>query len=293
MLVQFPQLAAARNQPAGALPRTDHQRAVGLAKIAGQGDEVHGVAVGAGQLQGMFELLDDPGPAEQPGDQRRILRLRLDETIGAAHDARLAGQIGFAVARSPAWRALRPSSCHTKPTRPAKRGAFCAEKLQQLAAGLGDDVLRRGPQGNFDQRGHFHAHAEQIGHQAMHGPQRSGVGTRGPGEHFLHARRHAFLPAMQFFQHGRPLGHAAPPLPQGRQFVVANGQLALVLGKLLLGRLPQFVVRLDVLGQFVALAAKTVEFRGHRGDLPVEVRDAAAAAVAGGRGASQPGFPGR
>ena len=56
-------------------------------------------------------------------------------------------------------------------------------------------------------------------------------------------------------------------------------------GKLLLGRLAQLVVRLDVLGQFVAPAAKTVELRGNRGDLPVEVRDAAAAPVAGGRGA--------
>ena len=36
LLVQFPQLAAARNQPAGALPRTDHERTVGLAEIAGQ-----------------------------------------------------------------------------------------------------------------------------------------------------------------------------------------------------------------------------------------------------------------
>src|SRR5208282_4271413 len=76
---------------------------------------------------------------------------------------------------------------------------------------------------------------------------------------------------------------SASSLPQGSQLVVAHGQLALLLDKLLLGRLPQFAMRLDILGQFIALLAKTVEFRGNRGDLPVEVGNAAAAAVAGGR----------
>ena len=104
LLVQFPQLAAARNQAAGALPRTDDQRAVGLAKIAGQGDEVHGLAVDGGQLQGVVELLDDPGPAQQPGHQRAYCGCGLDETVGAAHNARLAGQINFAMRWSPAFR---------------------------------------------------------------------------------------------------------------------------------------------------------------------------------------------
>ena len=164
-----------------------------------------------------------------------------------------------------------------------KPGGVLPKKFQQLAAGPAHDVLRRGPQGDFDQGGHFHAHAEQIGHEALHGPQRSGVRAGSPGEHFLDARRNAFLPAVQLVEHGGPLGHAAPPLPQGGQFIVADGQLPLVAGQFLLGYLPQAVVRLHVLGQLVVAQAKTVKLRGHRRDLAVEVRDAAAAAVAGGR----------
>ena len=80
---------------------------------------MHHPAVVARQLQGMVQFLDDPGPAQQASDERRIWRLRLDEAVGAAHDSRQAGQIGLRRPRRP----CRPS-CHTKPTRPAKREAF-------------------------------------------------------------------------------------------------------------------------------------------------------------------------
>ena len=74
-----------------------------LAKIAGQGDEVHARSdrVAAGQLQGMFELLDDPGPAQQPGHQRRILRLRLRRN-GRRGPRRPAGRVRSGVAREQA-----------------------------------------------------------------------------------------------------------------------------------------------------------------------------------------------
>ena len=94
LLVQLPQLAAAGNQPAGALSRTDDQRAVGLAEIAGQGDEVSRVqplAPASCKAWSSFSTIQvRPSSRATSG---AYCGCGLDETIGAAHNARLAGQI--------------------------------------------------------------------------------------------------------------------------------------------------------------------------------------------------------
>ncbi len=85
--LQGAELAAPGDQAGGHLPRPDDQRAVGLEQFARQGDEMEPRAGRAGQVEGMAEFLDDPGPAQQPPGQRDETRLGLDEAVGAAEHA--------------------------------------------------------------------------------------------------------------------------------------------------------------------------------------------------------------
>ena len=157
MLAQLPQMTAAEISPLApghrvlvvVGPTTSVPSA--LAEVAGQGHEVHRMTVSSGQLQGMFEFLDNPGPAQQPGDKRHILRAASarNDRHGRSHDARPGGEHGAGSGEVGSL-LLLPAPC-SLPRRSDKaytarklRGVV-PEKFQQLAAGLGDDVLCRSP----------------------------------------------------------------------------------------------------------------------------------------------------
>jgi len=86
LLAKRPELTASRDQPGGLLSRPNDQRSVRAQQLAGDGYKAD-TRMRSRQLNGMPEVLDDPGGAEQPLDQGAELRIGFNKPIHSAHDA--------------------------------------------------------------------------------------------------------------------------------------------------------------------------------------------------------------
>ena len=104
----------------------------------------------------MAEVFDNPGAAQKPAHERCQFERGFDESIGAADDAKLAGQID-----REGWRTSGIE--RQKADAAGKPFAVRGKVIEQSLAGRDHQMLRLLAKGDFDERRDFDAYLDQIG----------------------------------------------------------------------------------------------------------------------------------